>query len=89
MNASDRQALNRLIGYLRLHTRLIVGSLLAMALVAASETSIPALMKPLLDDGFSGKMNDHLWLVPLFLVGLAIVRGGAANSYCNWIFCLC
>ena len=77
MNASDRQALNRLIGYLRPHTRLIVGSLLAMALVAASETSIPALMKPLLDDGFSGKMNDQLWLVPLFLVGLAIVRSGA------------
>ncbi|MFZ9154579.1 MAG: lipid A export permease/ATP-binding protein MsbA [Polynucleobacter sp.] len=77
MNASDRQALNRLIGYLRPHTRLIVGSLLAMALVAASETSIPALMKPLLDDGFSGKMNNQLWLVPVFLVGLAIVRSGA------------
>ncbi|MEY3724831.1 MAG: hypothetical protein RLZZ365_766 [Pseudomonadota bacterium] len=77
MNASDRQALNRLIGYLRPHTRLIVGSLLAMALVAASETSIPALMKPLLDDGFSGKMSDQLWLVPVFLVGLAIVRSGA------------
>ena len=77
MNASDRQALNRLIGYLRPHTRLIVGSLLAMALVAASETSIPALMKPLLDDGFSGKMNHQLWLVPVFLVGLAIVRSGA------------
>ena len=77
MNASDRQALNRLIGYLRPHTRLIIGSLLAMALVAATETSIPALMKPLLDDGFSGKMNDQLWLVPVFLVGLAIVRSGA------------
>ena len=77
MNASDRQALNRLIGYLRPHIRLIVGSLLAMALVAASETSIPALMKPLLDDGFSGKMNNQLWLVPVFLVGLAIVRSGA------------
>lgn len=77
MNASDRQALNRLIGYLRPHIRLIVGSLLAMALVAAAETSIPALMKPLLDDGFSGKMNDQLWLVPVFLVGLAIVRSGA------------
>jgi subfamily B ATP-binding cassette protein MsbA len=48
-----------------------------MALVAASETSIPALMKPLLDDGFSGKMNHQLWLVPVFLVGLAIVRSGA------------
>jgi subfamily B ATP-binding cassette protein MsbA len=48
-----------------------------MVLVAASETSIPALMKPLLDDGFTGKFNEQLWLVPLFLVGLAIVRSGA------------
>ncbi|MEN9945167.1 MAG: hypothetical protein RLY18_1125, partial [Pseudomonadota bacterium] len=77
MNASDRQALNRLIGYLRPHLRLMIGSLVAMAFVAASETSIPALMKPLLDDGFSGKMNNQLWLVPVFLVGLAIVRSGA------------
>ena len=37
----------------------------------------PALMKPLLDDGFTGKFNHQLWLVPAFLVGLAIVRGGA------------
>ena len=77
MNASDRQALNRLIGYLRPHIRLIIGSLVAMAFVAAAETSIPALMKPLLDDGFTGKFNHQLWLVPAFLVGLAIVRGGA------------
>lgn len=77
MNASDRQALNRLIGYLRPHIGLIIGSLVAMAFVAAAETSIPALMKPLLDDGFTGKFNHQLWLVPAFLVGLAIVRGGA------------
>ena len=77
MNASDRQALNRLIGYLRPHIRLMIGSLLAMAIVAASETSIPALMKPLLDRGFTGEMNDKLWLVPVFLVGLAFTRSGA------------
>ena len=77
MNASDRQALNRLIGYLRPHIRLMIGSLLAMAIVAASETSIPALMKPLLDRGFTGEMNDKLWLVPVFLVGLAFIRSGA------------
>jgi subfamily B ATP-binding cassette protein MsbA len=77
MNASDRQALNRLITYLKPHLRLIIGSLLAMAIVAAAETSIPALMKPLLDRGFTGEMNDKLWLVPLFLVGLAFIRSGA------------
>ncbi len=74
MNAQDRTALNRLISYLRPHIGLIIGSLVAMAFVAAAETSIPALMKPLLDRGFTGQLNSKLWQVPVFLVGLAIVR---------------
>jgi len=77
MNAQDRTVLNRLIQYLKPHIGLIIGSLLAMALVAGAETSIPALMKPLLDRGFSGQMDQKLWLVPVFLVGLALVRGMA------------
>ncbi len=74
MNAQDRAALNRLITYLKPHYGLIIGSLLAMALVAGAETSIPALMKPLLDRGFTGQLNSKLWQVPVFLVGLALVR---------------
>jgi subfamily B ATP-binding cassette protein MsbA len=31
-------------------------------------------MKPLLDRGFTGQLNSKLWQVPLFLVGLAVVR---------------
>jgi subfamily B ATP-binding cassette protein MsbA len=74
MNAQDRTALNRLISYLKPHIGLIVGSISAMAVVAAAETSIPALMKPLLDRGFTGELNSKLWQVPVFLVGLALVR---------------
>jgi len=74
MNAQDRTALNRLIQYLKPHIRMIIGSLLAMALVAGAETSIPALMKPLLDRGFTGQLDNKLWQVPVFLVGLALVR---------------
>jgi len=74
MNAQDRTALNRLITYLKPHISMIIGSLLAMAFVAGAETSIPALMKPLLDRGFTGELNNKLWQVPVFLVGLAMVR---------------
>ena len=74
MNAQDRTALNRLIAYLKPHIRLIIGSLVAMAFVAAAETSIPALMKPLLDRGFTGQLDNKLWQIPVFLVGLALVR---------------
>ena len=77
MNAQDRIALNRLITYLKPHIRLIIGSLVAMAFVAAAETSIPALMKPLLDRGFTGQLNSKLWQVPVFLVGLAMIRSMA------------
>jgi subfamily B ATP-binding cassette protein MsbA len=77
MNAQDRTSLNRLITYLKPHIGLIVGSLVAMAFVAAAETSIPALMKPLLDRGFTGELNKKLWQIPVFLVGLAIVRSMA------------
>ena len=74
MNAQDRTSLNRLITYLKPHIRLIIGSLVAMAFVAGAETSIPALMKPLLDRGFTGQLDNKLWQVPVFLVGLAMVR---------------
>ena len=84
MNAQDRTALNRLIQYLRPHIGLIIGSLLAMALVAGAETSIPALMKPLLDRGFTGQLNDKLWQVPVFLVGLAVVRS-LAQFFSNYL----
>ncbi|MBS7349529.1 MAG: lipid A export permease/ATP-binding protein MsbA [Comamonas sp.] len=41
---------------------------------AATEPFIPALLKPLLDNGFTeGTLN--LWLVPLFIVGLFFIRG--------------
>ena len=77
MNAQDRTALNRIISYLKPHKGLIIGSLVSMAFVAGAETSIPALMKPLLDRGFTGELNNKLWQIPVFLVGLALVRSMA------------
>jgi len=74
MNIQDRQILLRLLAYLRPHYKLFIAAMLSSVVVAASETSIPALMKPLLDDGFTGKMNHTLWTVPFMLVGLAMAR---------------
>ncbi|MBU3564477.1 lipid A export permease/ATP-binding protein MsbA [Polynucleobacter sp. MWH-HuK1] len=74
MNNQDRQILLRLLRYLRPHYKLFALAILTTIIVAASETSMPALMKPLLDDGFTGKLNGTLWVVPFLLVGLAMVR---------------
>ncbi|MBV2164677.1 MAG: lipid A export permease/ATP-binding protein MsbA [Comamonas sp.] len=52
------------------------GAALATLVGAATEPLIPALLKPLLDNGFTqGDLN--LWLVPLFIIGLFLVRGVA------------
>jgi subfamily B ATP-binding cassette protein MsbA len=50
-------------------------ALFGLTIVAASETAIPALLKPLLDRGFTGQLDNKLWHVPAFLVGLAFIRG--------------
>jgi lipid A export permease/ATP-binding protein MsbA len=54
------------------------GLALAVALMAAGAATQPALaviMKPLLDDGFSGAKPEYVWMLPLAVIGLIIVRG--------------
>ncbi|MEP7056492.1 MAG: lipid A export permease/ATP-binding protein MsbA [Caldimonas sp.] len=41
---------------------------------AATEPAIPALLKPLLDSGFKAGTLD-LWLIPVAIIGLFVVRG--------------
>ncbi len=49
-----------------------------MALVAATEAGIPALFRPLLDQGFGGKGDLRTKLyVPVAIIGLAAIRGAA------------
>lgn len=58
-------------GYQRLAWSLAV---LATLVAAVTEPLIPALLKPLLDQGFTeGSLN--LWMVPLAIIGVFFVRG--------------
>ena len=68
------QRLSRLSPYLRPGRRGLIWAGLGAAIGAATEPVIPALMKPLLDEGF-GTRTWPLWLVPLVIVGLFTVRG--------------
>lgn len=72
---STQTALVRLLKYALPYKLAVLGAFIGLAIVAASETAIPALLKPLLDRGFSGKLDQKLWHVPAFLVGLAFIRG--------------
>ncbi|HEX3138571.1 MAG TPA: ABC transporter transmembrane domain-containing protein, partial [Rhizobacter sp.] len=49
---------------------MIVGAIVA----SATEPVLPALMKPLLDRGFKGA-DFPLWLIPVVIIGLFLIRG--------------
>ena len=49
--------------------------IVGMGLAALTEPLFPALMKPLLNDGFSGKEHGDLYWLPLALVGVFVLRG--------------
>ena len=70
------QRLARLAPYLRSSRRGFVAAALAAAVAAATEPAVPALLKPLVDKGFTGR-DLPLWLVPVAIIGLFAIRGAA------------
>ncbi len=70
------QRFARITPYFR-HSRLAVGVAFLASLVGAlTEPLIPAMLKPLLDQGFvAGALP--LWLVPVAIIGVFAVRGAA------------
>ena len=71
MSATFRRILSLLSPY-KLRLLLV---LVAMSITAATEPAVAAMMKLLLDKGFSETRNFSLWLVPLFVVGVFVIRG--------------
>jgi subfamily B ATP-binding cassette protein MsbA len=56
----------------------ILGAVACFFVAAALEPLVPALLKYLLDHGFDGQAPFPLWLVPLVVVGIFVVRGAAS-----------
>ena len=84
----SRQLYFRLLGHVRPHWKIFALGLVGMAAVAATEPMFPALMKLLLDKGFSGKASEDLYLAPVAIVGIFLLRGGVGYlaSYCfAWV----
>ncbi len=82
--SSPAAVMKRLWPYIRPLLGMVFLGIATMGIVAATEAGIPMLLKPLLDHGFGAKGSDHAkWLVPLAVVGLALVRGAAqyASGY--------
>lgn len=61
---------------------------IGMIITASTEPMFPAVMKVLLDKGFVGKPTFQLWLVPIAVIGIFVLRGLStfATSYLmTWI----
>ena len=67
----------RLLSYVRPYRQQFLLAIFGMIALAATEPMLPALLKPLLDEGFVAQNHDTMRLIPLWLLGIAILRGTA------------
>lgn len=68
----------RLLTYVKPYWLVFAAAILAMAVFAATETALAALLKELLDGGFVEQDPDIIKLLPLGLIGIFLVRGVAS-----------
>jgi len=78
MNLTSTQLYIRLLHYVKPYWRIFALSLVAMAVTAATEPLLPALLKPLLDGTFVHKDDTVIRLAPLFILVIFFVRGVAS-----------
>jgi subfamily B ATP-binding cassette protein MsbA len=86
--ASSRALYTRLLGYLRPYWKVFALAVLGMVCTAATEPVFPAIMKFLLDNGFKTGDSRLVWLIPLGIVLLFVVRGilsFCTNYLMTWI----
>ncbi len=67
----------RLLRYVIPYWKAFAIAVFAMAIYAATETGLAALMKPLMDGSFVERDPEKIRLIPLLLIGLFLIRGSA------------
>jgi subfamily B ATP-binding cassette protein MsbA len=68
----------RLLTYVKPYWLVFAAAILSMAVFAATETALAALLKELLDGGFVEQDPDIIKWLPLGLIGIFLVRGVAS-----------
>ncbi len=76
--------------YLRVgpYWKVVVLATLMVSLAAATQPTLAIIMKPLLDEGFSGAKPQYVWMIPLAVIGLTLVRGFsnfASDYLLSWV----
>ncbi len=72
---ADLRLYLRLLSYARPYWRTVMVSVVSVVIAAAMEPLMPALMKPLVDESLIAKDPTSLWMVPIFLVLVVVLRG--------------
>lgn len=65
----------RIYGRVGSHWKRLLMAGVLMAIAAGTQPTLAVIMKPLLDDGFSGAKPYYIWAIPLAVVGLILMRG--------------
>jgi ATP-binding cassette, subfamily B, bacterial MsbA len=78
MNMTSYQLYLRLLGYVKPYWRIFAASLLGMAVSAATEPLLPALLKPMLDGTFIHKDDTVIRWTPVLILVIFFVRGIAS-----------
>ena len=78
MILTSTQLYFRLLGYVKPYWRTFAISILAIAVTAATEPLLPALLKPMLDGTFVHKDETVIQLAPLLILVIFFVRGVAS-----------
>lgn len=86
---TSRELYLRLLSYVRPYWKAFAAALVAMGLSALAEPVFPAMMKKLLDDGFSSSAGPWDWLIyPLAIMGIFLARAvfGFIGEYAmSWV----
>jgi subfamily B ATP-binding cassette protein MsbA len=78
MNLNSTQLYFRLLGYVKPYWRTFAISIIGMAVTAATEPLLPALLKPMLDGTFIHKDETVIKLAPIIILVIFFVRGVAS-----------
>ncbi len=85
---NDRSLYFRLLIYVKPYWKKLAVSAALLALLAASEPIFPALLKPLIDEGFTNHNKEYIQWIPVALIVLFIFRGTltfASTYVSSWV----
>ncbi len=88
LSVSGKEIYRRLIGYVKPYWRVFAISIAGMLVFASTEPLFAAMIKPLLDGSFVDRDPRVVQIMPIFLVGIFVVRGiaGFVDSYfLSWV----